>query len=297
MYDDLHDPRLSKRLVPKQAKTRLGIVEYVDVGSGPSVVSIHGAMGGYDQSLYLAQAIGDTGYRYLCISRPGYLGTSLRVGQTPEGQGDVIAALLEALNIPRAGVMAVSGGGPSAVQFGLRHPERCKGLVLVATVATKVATSIPRSFKLMTFLARSPWFVDKFRRKAEADLEAVAKRSIRDPEILARTINDKATWPLFSTMLLSTYGRMDQRLAGTKNDIHISRTATYALEQLAAPVLIVHGTDDQRASFEANARLYEKRLPNASLLVIEGGDHVAIFTHRSLVRERVGEFMKRHFAV
>lgn len=63
--------------------------------------------------------------------------------------------------------------------------------------------------------------------KPEKDLEAVAKRSIRDPEILARTINDADTWPLFSAMLLSTFDRLEQRLDGTENDIEITRTATY----------------------------------------------------------------------
>lgn len=94
MQYEMRDPQLSKKLVPKTAKTRLGVVEYVDVGTGPAIVSLHGAMGGYDQSLILAQAIGDTDYRYLCLSRPGYLGTSLAEGRRPEQQGDLIAALL-----------------------------------------------------------------------------------------------------------------------------------------------------------------------------------------------------------
>ena len=62
---DTQDPNLSKNLVPEIVKTRLGDVEYVEVGTGPVVISLHGAMGGYDQSLILAQAIGGAGYRYL----------------------------------------------------------------------------------------------------------------------------------------------------------------------------------------------------------------------------------------
>lgn len=296
MQYDMQDPQLSKKLMPKTVQTKPGAVEYVEVGTGPAIVSLHGAMGGYDQSLILAQTIGAAGYRYLCLSRPGYLGTSLAAGASPEQQGDLIAALLEALGISKAGVMAVSGGGPCAIQFGLRHPELCKGIVLVATCATKVEARIPLSFKAMMYLARWPWFVNRYRRKAELNLESVAKRPIRDPDILAGTINDKNTWPLFSTMLLSTFDRMDQRLAGTRNDIEISRTTTYPLENLTAPVLIVHGTQDRLAPFEENAKLYESRLPNASLLAIEGGEHVAIFTHRDLVREKVSEFMERHFS-
>lgn len=291
----IQDPQLSRKLTPKTAETALGVVEYVEMGDGPVVIAIHGAMGGYDQSVILAQTIGDAGYRYIAMTRPGYLGTPMRSGQTPEQQGDLIGALLDKLSIAKAGVMAVSGGGPSAVQFGLRHSGRCAGLVLVSTCADKVDMPIPFSFKVMKYLARWPWFVHKFRKKAEKDLEAVAKRSIRDPEILARTVNDADTWPLFSTMLLSTFDRMGQRLEGTENDIEITRTATYPLENLDVPVLIVHGTQDPLVPFEVHAKMYEARVPHVELLAVDGGEHVAIFTHRNMVRAKVMAFMQRHF--
>jgi len=149
----------------------------------------------------------------------------------------------------------------------------------------------------MKYLARRPWFAARFRKKAEKDLAAVAKRSIRDPEILARTISDSDIWPLFSTMLLSTFDRMWQRLDGTENDIEITRTATYPLENLNVPVLIVHGTRDQLVEFEVHAKMFEARLPNAELLPVDGGEHVAIFTHRNMVRAKVTEFFRRHFRV
>jgi fermentation-respiration switch protein FrsA (DUF1100 family) len=59
--------------------------------------------------------------------------------------------------------------------------------------------------------------------------------------------------------------------------------------------LIVHGTDDQLVPFEANAKMYKTRVPNAELLSIDGGEHVAIFTHRNMVRPKVIEFMQHHF--
>ena len=295
MKFDFKDPQLARKLVPERAKTALGVVEYVEIGDGPVVIAIHGAMGGYDQSLILAQTVGNIGYRYIAVSRPGYLGTPMSSGKSPAQQGDLIAALLDALGIVKAGVIAVSGGGPSALLFGLRHPARCEGLVLVSTCAGKVDTRIPFSFKMMKYLARRPWFANRFRNKAGKDLEAVAKRSIRDPEILARTINDADTWPLFSTMLLSTFDRMWQRVDGAENDIEITRTTTYPLENLDVPVLIVHGTQDQMLPFDVHARMFEARVPNAELLAVEGGEHVAIFTHRDMVRAKVIDFMQRHF--
>lgn len=294
MYD-FKDAQLTNKVEPKTAKTSLGVVEYVEMGEGPVVVALHGAMGGYDQSLILAQTIGNAGYRYIAMTRPGYLGTPMSSGKSPEQQGDLIAALLDELGIVKAGVIAVSGGGPSALQFGLRHSDRCSGLVLASTCADKNDTPIPFSFKVMKFLARRPWFVKQFRKKAEKDLIAVAKRSINDPEILLRTINDADIWPIFSTMLLSTFDRMGQRTDGTENDIEITRTASYPLDNLHVPVLIVHGTQDQIVNFEMNVKIYEKRLSNAEILAIDGGEHVAIFTHRNIVRGKVVEFMQHHF--
>lgn len=296
MQPDFYDPQLIKKVPPKRTQTALGPIEYVDIGTGPVVVTAHGAMGGYDQSLILAQTIGAPTYRYLALSRPGYLGTPLSSGKSSAAQGDLVAALLDALGIDKAGMMAVSGGGPSALQFGLRHPDRCNGLVLVSTCADKVEMPIPFGFKVMTVMARLPWFARRIGQKARSDLKAAAQRSIRDPEVLERTVNDAKTWPLFSTMMLSTYDRMHQRIVGTDNDIRITRTERYPLETLAVPVMVVHGTVDQLVQYDVHAKLYAQRVPQTELVTVDNGEHVSIFTHRELVQPQVQRFMQHHFA-
>lgn len=290
-----NDADLSTSLSAETRATAKGIVEYSDVGDGPVVVALHGAMGGWDQSLILAQTIGDTGFRYLAVTRPGYLGTPIQSGKSAARQADLIAALLDTLGVPKAGVMAISGGGPAAVEFGLRHSARCAGLVLVSTCAGKLDTPIPFYFKIMTFFARWSWFSEKLRKKTENNLQAAARHSVRDPQILARTIADAEAWPLFRALMLSPFDRMAQRLKGTQNDIEITRSTVYLLEQLSMPVLVVHGTEDPLVPFKANAEAFQQRIPDAELLAIEGGEHVVIFTHRRLIRPRVAAFMQQHF--
>jgi pimeloyl-ACP methyl ester carboxylesterase len=285
---------LLERFEPAIVNTRRGPVEYVAQGEGPAVLALHGAMGGYDQGLILAQTIGEAGYRFVAVSRPGYLGTPLTSGRTPEEQADLYADLLDELGTEKTAVMAVSGGGPSALQFALRHRDRCWGLVLVSTCGNKVETKVPFSFQLTKLLARWAWFVAAMRRRTERDPERSARRSITDSALRARTIQDPEAWPLFKALLMSTFDRMPLRLPGTDNDIAVTRTTAYPLEQIAVPVLVVHGTADRMVPFTQHAQPLVARIPGAELLAIDGGEHVSIFTHRDEVRARVTRFLCQH---
>lgn len=283
-----------RELHPSIIETKAGPIEYATFGEGPAVLAIHGAMGGYDQSAILARTIGSKQYRYISISRPGYLGTPLSSGRSPEEQADLCASLLDELGIRETAVMAVSGGGPCALHFALRHPDRCWGLILVSTCSGKVEVRIPLSFHVTKFLARYPMFVSMMRRKLERDPERAASRSIPDPTLRARTLADPDAGPLFRAMMASTMDRMALRLPGTENDIAITRSRAYPLEEISVPVLVVHGTADRMLPFAQHAKAFEARIPGAELLAIEGGDHVSIFTHRNQVRPRVESFLAAH---
>jgi pimeloyl-ACP methyl ester carboxylesterase len=278
---------------PALLTTTRGPIEYVESGDGPAVLAVHGAMGGHDQSLLLARTIGDAGYRYVAVSRPGYLGTPLRAGRTPEEQADLYAGALDALGVRRAAVMAVSGGGPSAIQFAVRHPARCWGLVLVSTCGGKIETRIPFSFHLTKRLMRWSWFVETMRRKTASDPGRAAARSIEDPSVRDRTLSDPEAGPLFRELLLSTLDRPAMRLPGTENDIAVTRSTEYPLERIVTPVLVVHGTADRIVPY-GHARALATRIRGAELLALEGGEHVSIFTHREEVRARVTRFLQAH---
>ncbi|MCX5768863.1 MAG: alpha/beta fold hydrolase [Candidatus Hydrogenedentes bacterium] len=64
------------------------------------------------------------------------------------------------------------------------------------------------------------------------------------------------------------------------------------MEQIAVPTLIVHGTQDRLVPFEQHGRQLAARIPGAQLLAVPGGEHVAIFTHRDVVRPRITQFLR-----
>jgi pimeloyl-ACP methyl ester carboxylesterase len=252
-------------------------------------------MGGWDQGVLLARSIGAAAFRWIAPSSPGYLGTPLSAGRAPEAQADAYAAILDALGVDAAAVAAVSGGGPSAVQFALRHPRRCRALVLVSANAIGgIGVRLPLAWYVMKLAARVPPLVAAMRRKAERDPDAAARRSIPDAALRARTLRDPEAGPLMLALQASTLDRMALRLPGTEVDIATSRADLRPeLERISAPVLAVHGTADRAAPF-AQAEAVAARVPGAELLAIPGGGHVALFTHLAEIRARVGPFLAAH---
>lgn len=268
-------------------------MEYVVRGDGPAVLLLHGAMGGCDQSVLLGRAaLGESGFQQIAISRPGYLGTPLTVGRTPEEQADACAAVLDAIGVRSAAVIAISGGGQCALQFALRHGERCRALVMISACSAPIEQRLPFRFHVMKWMARFPWMVERTRKKAMRDPDAASRRSIPEPELRARTIHDPEAGPLMAALQASTLERIAERMPGTINDIEQSRRAfAYPLERLRVPLLVVHGTDDEAVP-AAQARALAARVCGAELLLLEGGRHVSLFTHLHEIRARVRRFLE-----
>jgi pimeloyl-ACP methyl ester carboxylesterase len=275
-------------------QTPAGAVDCARTGKGPAVLLLHGAMGGCDQSLLLGRAtLGDDGFDFIAVSRPGYLGTPLALGRSPEQQADLCAGVLDALAIPRASVIAISGGGQCALQFALRHPARCSALVMVSACSDPITGRLPLRFYMFKVFARLPTVAGRMRTKAANDPEGAARRSIPDPELRKRTLDDPQAGPLMRALQLSVLDRMADRMPGTYNDIAQSRAPfNYPVERITAPALIVHGTADDGVPFEQAERL-ARRIPGAELLKIAGGTHSCLFTHLSTIQPRVRDFVGR----
>jgi pimeloyl-ACP methyl ester carboxylesterase len=47
---------------------------------------------------------------------------------------DLIASLLDELNISEVAALTISGGGPTGIHFAARHPDKCKALLMVCSV-------------------------------------------------------------------------------------------------------------------------------------------------------------------
>ncbi len=284
--DDLTTAEKRVKTQGKIAATKFGIIAYGTNGQGPPVLVIHGAGGGFDQALHSAQMFGE-GFQWIAPSRFGYLGTPLPEDASPAAQADAHAALLDALKIERVPIIGLSAGGPSAIQFALRHPERCSGLVMVSAISramVDVAANPEVLEKLFSRLLAGEWLI-------WMGLQLAIRKIVPPlgvPMRIIKKIDEQDT--AWLQTLLEYVLPVQPRRAGLVNDYaQILRLDIFPLDKIDAPTLVIHAQDDSLVSIK-QGRFSAKNIPHARLVKLASGGHL-LLSQRDHVRAEVEPFL------
>ncbi|OUD08574.1 hypothetical protein BVC71_13015 [Marivivens niveibacter] len=267
--------------------TRLHVL---DRGEGPIIVLIHGLMG---QMRNFAPELIDAlskDHRVILVDRPGS-GYSDPLPAGANGiasQADLIASLIEQMELEKPTVVGHSLGGAVAISLALDHPNSVGSLALIAP-ATR-----PRSEANSTFgpLAIEP-----------APLRRAISLTFGTPFGLA--IFERSAAALFAPEPLpadfATAGggllslRPENYIAGS-NDIKSLRDALADLPtrygQLEMPVGVLFGSDDQVVDKNWNGIWLKSQLANATYAEIEGG-HMIPFSSPQLVADWIAAVANR----
>lgn len=280
--------------------TALGPIEIARTNeSGPTVLLVHGTPGGYDQTITLADAFGSAGYPVIAISRPGYLRTPLSIGRTPAQQADSYAALLDSLDLERVALVGISGGGPSALEFAIRHPERCWALVdfMGVSRAPEEDEMAPARQLERGALARfassnfGGWVLGIALR---ANPAAVVRSLVRDEDNVTRILSDPDALARFIALAESGLRLPELRNEGTRNDMDQFLTlAPLEFDAIRVPTLVLHGTADINVPL-AMAKLVAKNVRGAELVTFAGADHFMGITHPDEVFSPLFAFLDRN---
>lgn len=262
------------------ANLATGTMEYSLVGRDdePVLLYLHGSPGGFDH------AVVREGYRVLTPSRPGYLKTPLSVGTSPEAQAKAYKQLLDFLGIDTVAVTGASGGGPSAIAFAALYPDQTNQLVLIEAVSGSISLPNVPSIVESDF---SFWLVMGAMEKA-LGAAGLAKRFIPDDANSQRVISNPAKLTQFSKALWSAWP-YSQRREGWENDRDQYLDLDLPAEEISAPTLIVHGSEDASVPVEQSKTL-ASRIPGARLEIIDGADHMMPFSHREELEEAISRF-------
>jgi 2-hydroxy-6-oxonona-2,4-dienedioate hydrolase len=275
----------------KVIQTPHGPVEFQNWGSGPAVLVVHGAGGGYDQGRLLAKAMGGEGFRWIAPSRFGYLRTPLPVEASTAAQAEVFAALLDDLSIDRVALLAMSGGVPPSLQFALRYPERTSALVLMSSAPYTPLTADTQKFPIPIWMYQALfssdfpfWLLGKV---ARSRLETIFDVK---PALRATLTPAEKT---FVANMVDGFLPVTQRVHGVGNEgAAIDPLAHIPVGKITVPTLVIHARDDGINPFSIGAYTAQY-IPGADFIPLTSGGHL-LLGHHAEIQKRVTAFLHEH---
>jgi 2-hydroxy-6-oxonona-2,4-dienedioate hydrolase len=231
-------------------------IQYVDAGSGPVVVLLHGLGGNSSNWAFNVAALSQK-YRVIAPDQIGF-GRSdkplinYRVGT----YADFLDKFLEGLNVERASLVGNSLGGWIAALYALKYPKRVERLVLVDAAGF----APPKEFDLSTlsglnpstreqarYLAGLVFFNPLFKTDAAVDATLAARISAGDGYTIQSLVES----------IYRNEDVLDGKLSGVKQ-----------------PTLIIWGKDDGLLPLARDGEKYKREMPSAQFVVFDQCGHV-----------------------
>ena len=282
--------------------TTAGPIEYSSFGDGPVVLVLHGTIGGYDQGQALAEMLDTDAYQFISVSRPGYLRTPLTTGMTFEEQADAYVALLDALEIEQVAVMAISGGGPPALQLALNHPDRVWGLVMISTNSDVNAGREEVELHHENESAPPPmWLVNLIFSDFTSWLATIVATwqprwvlpGLVGEAYVDVVLDDPENYEIY-TALVDSFALTSQRREGSFHEGQIFlRHTGYPFAEIETPMLILHGTEDSLGIARQQHYLAET-VSNSEFVAIEGGTHFMAASHNDEIVPFILDFLEEN---
>ncbi len=258
------------RMAPHTVALHGHDLSYVDSGSGPVVLFIHGILGSQRQWAHLVDMMDDD-HRVLVPDLFGHGESAKPLGDySLSAHAAAMRDLLDHLGIERVTLVGHSLGGGIAMQFFYLFPERVERLVLVASgglgrevnLVLRSAT-LPGAAQVLSVLASAPVLS-----RVEALGRGAAKVGWRPGADIG------AIWRGFSSL-----GDRESRrafLATTRAVIDIGGQSISAHDHLEGslplPTLIVWGTKDRMIP-ASHALSVEQAIPDCRVELFEGAGH------------------------
>jgi 3-oxoadipate enol-lactonase len=241
-------------------------------GDGPPVVFSHGFL--MDHRMFAPQ-VAELGDVYRCITWDARGFGATEFDGAPFTYWDSAAdvfAILDVLGIERAVLAGMSQGGYVSLRAALLHPDRVRALVLIDTQAPPESPDKVAEYRQMIDTWSSMGYLEEL-------ASVVAGLIIGQPELEQQW---KTIWRDWDPARLVAAGSalLD------RDDI------TDRLEELAMPVLGVHGTEDQAIPVARAHEICAAVGDCRGVVEVPGAAHAANLTHPDVVNPAMRTFLE-----
>jgi pimeloyl-ACP methyl ester carboxylesterase len=249
-------------------------IHYLDKGSGPAIVILHGLGGQMGNFTYaLLERLTDE-FRVILMDRPGsgYSNRPPRATGRLTEQAATVAEFIRKLGLEQPLLVGHSLGGAIALGVALDHPEVVKGLALVAPV-THLPKHVPAPFRaldiksnylrwLVAWTVATPIGI----RRGKAVLDAIFS-----PELAPAD---------FPTRAGGILGLRPRSFYNTSSDMRAVNLDLWAMvgrySSLQVPVRILYGTNDEVLDHRVHGDTMKTKSSMVSLDLVAGGHMLPI---------------------
>jgi pimeloyl-ACP methyl ester carboxylesterase len=234
-------------------------IRYMEAGSGPPLVHLHGAGG---LRLTHAHDLLAQKYRVIAFEMPGFGGSAAntRTADMPELALTMVHAA-DALRLDRFNLWGTSFGGRASVWVAIQQPERLSALVLEAPAALVPPGARPA--------AGTP---EQMARLLYGHPERMPPLPAPDPAIAAKQ-------QALVGRLMGPARELEQKMAAIKT-----------------PTLVLFGTLDRMIAPEMGRRYKEVITENCQLVLVYAAGHTIAAERPEAFVEVVADFLERHEA-
>ena len=261
-----------------------GDIEYLVEGEGPLVLVSHGITGGIDQGKLITSTLGG-GYKYLYVSRFGYLRSAMPENPSSGRQAAAYRELLDHLGIDSVYVIGNSAGGPSLYHLAHDYPDRCRGMILQSSVVPGDTKPLPPKFIMKTV------FGSDFIYWCSVRLFGKSMSGMFIPKEVFNSLPEEERKLLISNIYLSALP-ISKRTEGILFDMYVSNLSvdeTFPLEEISVPVLVIHAKDDPAPPY-AGAVMVSERVRGCRLVAFYTGGHL-LLGHDKEVSNAIRDFI------
>jgi pimeloyl-ACP methyl ester carboxylesterase len=231
-------------------------LHYLEAGTGPVVVLLHGLAGSAEEWRSTMQALAPR-YRVIALDQVGF-GRSGKplLAYRPETFVDFLGGFLDSLAIDRVSLVGSSLGGWVAARFALARPATVDRLVLVGAAGfSSFAEDVGRET------------VDALRLASRADLKRIGQLAFHDPAYSSQAAVDQAFPGRIAAGDGYTVDRVVDSLARGLDALDGE------LDRIGQPTLVVHGVSDRLVPSSFATR-FAQGIRGARLVSIEACGHL-----------------------
>jgi len=250
-------------------------LRYIEEGSGPSVLFLHGASLGSSADVFLRNLgpFAKSGFRAVAFDYPGFGLSDIPEKQSTAQQRISIPKFIDAAGLGKTALIAHSRSGGFAVQLALEDSSRYSHVIILGTGSLLPLQTEAQVGRYEAVQAR----VDKEMAQKEPTLED-ARKLLQADTFNHSLISEEDVAVRYSRMIGRNFQAHQERQnhdapAGSAAPAKPAKPLWERLADLKMPLLMIFGRED-RAHAGERAELLKKQQPQINLHIVNGCKHM-----------------------